>query len=178
MVSYHGYWEYNDLVQTYDLTDKKRFPPKEQPYNKNTIMGFLSNNKDYSIMEYIVKTSKTDRKMDDSQFNSTVFVCSDLNFRKMYNDNFAMKLDRNSSTSIINYSTIIRFLGLDSLKTRAACKIDTKDRSNNINIIHKNISGEIFANGYKILGEQKCSNGNIIFIEGLLLPPTFVNNCC
>lgn len=180
MVSYHGYWQYEDLLQTYELTDKRRFPPSEQPYNKDSIMGFLSNNPDYSIMAYIVKTAKSDRKMDDGQFNSTLFVCSDSDFHKMYSDDFAMQLDKNSATSIVNYNIIIRYLGINSLKTRAACKIDTKDRSNNINILHT-IQGKtstIFANGYKITGEQKCSNGNIIFVEGLLLPPTFTNNCC
>jgi capsule polysaccharide export protein KpsE/RkpR len=171
MVSYHGAWQLPLLYQSFELTDKKSYPPSKASYNKESVMGFLQSTPGYSIMTYILQLASVDKKVDNSLFNSTLLVVSDENYYKDFKDDFVMSLDRSAATGIVDYSTVIRILNIASLKTRMASKIDTKDRRNGIYVVNR--GDTMFLNDHiRVLGERRCSNGNIIFVDGLLQPPT------
>lgn len=174
MVSYHGYWQYQDLVQSYNLTDYRSYPPKQSLYNPNSISGFLNNNKDYSIFAYLFKVVKIDQIADESQFKSTVFVCNDELLRKNLGEEFFMNLDKNSATTLINTHILPRVVNEQTLLGRRVALLDTKNPKSQINMV--NNKGQICLNNqaYIISKQINCSNGIIYLIDNLLLPENFL----
>jgi hypothetical protein len=172
MVSYQGYWQYRDLLQTYDLPDKQKTLLSEPCYPKDTVMGFLTQ-PDYTIFKYIAQVAQLDVRMAQELFTSTLFVCDDKTLLDQYGESFFMNLDRNSCLAILNYSIIPRILTMKTLKSLVMAKLDTKNAKSEINFY--NNKGTMTLNGYiNMLGEVGCSNGVVQKINGLLIPSNFV----
>jgi uncharacterized surface protein with fasciclin (FAS1) repeats len=177
MTSSHGYWTYQDLIQTYDLSDIRRVPPKNPTYSSDTIMGYV-NHDEFKIFKFLVKTAQMDEKMDQYSFNSTLFICKDEDLLKNYPEEFFMKLDRNSARTLLNYHILVRQIDLKSLLGSRASKIDTKNPRSEIEVSCKN--GTVLLNNQAyVIKEVSRSNGIIFIIDNLLIPPEgFDQNCC
>ena len=171
MTSCYPTWTYLDLIQTYDLPDKRRILAKKPVYSPNTIMNFLDS-EEYSIFRFIATTAQMTEKMDQELFNSTLFVCSDENLKKNYTEDFFMNLDRNTARTLLNYHTLTRQINLKSLLTRRACKIDTKNPKSQLNIACQNGTILINSQAY-VLQDIARSNGNILIVDNLLAPENF-----
>lgn len=171
MVSYSGYWTYKDLIQTYELPDKKPTLLNEPSYPEDSVMGFLSQ-PEYSIFKYLTQVAQMDIRMSQSLFTSTVFVCDDENLKEQYGEDFFMKLDRNAALSIINYSIIPRIMTLKTLESVRMAKLDTRNPKNQINFLNKD--GTLVLDGHIVmLGQVGRSNGIIQKVSGLLIPVDF-----
>jgi uncharacterized surface protein with fasciclin (FAS1) repeats len=176
MVSYYGNWTYNDLIQTYDLPEKRSILNKSPKYQSDSIMGFLTKDSRYSIFVYMIKLAQLDLRMDQEQFKSTLFVCDDYTLLQTYPEEFFMNLDRNTALTIINFNIIPRLVTHNSLNSITLAKLDTKNPRSEIILFKKN--GQIILNGQaKLIEEYQQSNGVIQVIDGLLLPENFVNLC-
>lgn len=172
MTASHGVWQYEDLIQTYNLNDLNVYPQKEFIPPSNTIMDFLMN-PNFSFFRHLVITSKMDIQMSQEQFSSTVFVCDDNTLRKRYGEDFFMNLDRNNALNILNFHILPRVIGYKSLLQNKISKLDTKNPRSEIVFINKN--GTIKLNGNVLLLEEiKKTNGIVYIIDDLLLPENFV----
>lgn len=171
MTYYNGAWTYADLIQAWDAPPDWHKPAPFVP-SPNSIMGKLSSNPEFTIFTYLIGcVPGMDRKLGDPQFQSTLFVCSDTDLRKKFTDDFFMRFDINAARRILNYSTLTRRVDMNSLLSRTASKIDTKDRSNQINLF--NLNGVLYADSHKILSDEPLENGNLVHVAGLLMPFDF-----
>ena len=118
MTAAHGYHTYYDIIQAYDLTDKRRVPPKEPTYKPNSVMGFLSAHDDFKLFTFLLKTARVDMIADQDQFFSTLFVCNDETMKKQLGEEFFMKLDRNTATKLVNVPPALRATTLRSTSQR------------------------------------------------------------
>jgi uncharacterized surface protein with fasciclin (FAS1) repeats len=172
MTASYGSWQYQDLIQTYSLTDNRQYPCKKLKPDMSTVMGFLEN-PEFSIFKYIVETSQMNVKMSQDQFNSTVFVCDDSVLRKKYGESFFMNLDRNTALTILNFHIIPRSISYKTLLQNKVAKLDTKNPRSEI--IFFNDSGTIILNNQAtVLKETQLNNGIIYTIDGLLIPENFM----
>ena len=55
MTSCQGTNTYKDLIQAYDLSDLKRYPPKTPSYDKDSVMGLLHSNDNFKIFSYLFR---------------------------------------------------------------------------------------------------------------------------
>ncbi len=175
MVSYHGYWNYQDLIQSYDIKDSRRFPEKEQ-YNKESVYGYLRTNPDFTIFTHILKTANLDKVCDNLPFDSTLFICDDESLRKTFNDDdsFFMNLDRNSALTLINFHILNRRIGKRTLLSKRGCLIQTKNNNSQISIdIKDNKDIHVNQQAFIVSDEIPRSNGLIYILDNLLIPDNF-----
>jgi len=174
MVSYHGYLNYQDLIQSYDLEDKRRFPPREK-YDKNSVYGYIHDSPQFSVFKHLLKTSNLAKNTDHPQFNCTVFICDDKTLLNLYGESFFMNMDRNTALSLVNFHMINRSIGKKTLLSKKGCLIQTKKEESNISIdIKTDEKGEqkihLNQQAFVVSDEIKVSNGMIYIIDNLLIP--------
>jgi len=174
MVSYYGTFEFKDLVQAYDLYDIRRFPAKEKPYNKNSIMGYIENRPDFSLFSYLFKTAELDRRADEELFQSTLFLCPDSYLKQKYGEPFFMDLDRNTALSLLNHHILKRPIHQSTLLGRRVAILDTRNPRSTISLVNNN--GKMVLNGDTniISNEINVSNGIIYIVDSLMLPEQFM----
>jgi len=170
MVSYFGTFEFKDLVQTYDLYDKRRFPPKEKPYDKNSIMGFMTSNPDFTLFSYIFKTAELDRRADEQLFQSTLFLCPDSILKQKYKEEFFMNLDRNTALSLLNNHILPKPINERTLLGRRVAILDTRNKESTISLTN-NKGKMVLNNEAAIISHEIQTNNGIIYIVDSLLPP-------
>jgi uncharacterized surface protein with fasciclin (FAS1) repeats len=172
MVSYHGYWNYQDLVQSYDLNDTRRFPEKEK-YDKNSVYGIIRDQPNYKIFTHLLRVSTLDKKADNPQFDATIFICNDDLLTKYYGDEFFMNMDRNKALNLLNFHTLNRKIGKKTLLNQNGSSLQTKREESQImiDVLDKQL---IINRQAKVVGdEMKATNGLIYIIDNLLIPENF-----
>jgi len=176
MVSYHGYWNYQDLLQSYDLEDKRRYPPVEK-YNKNSVYGHLCSDPTFKIMVHLVKTANLDKVMDNPQFNMTLFACKDQDLLEKYGEKFFMSLDRSSALSIVNYNMMNRMIKKSTLLECDGCLVQTRKEESQVGINVFLIGGDknVIINGNTMILSPEIvkSNGLLYLTDNLLIPSEF-----
>jgi hypothetical protein len=176
MVSYHGYWNYQDLIQTYDLEDKRRFPAKET-YDKNSVYGYLCENPDFTIFKHLLITANLEKKADHPQFNCTLFICDDKTLLSKYGEKFFMNMDRNTALTLVQFHMFNRSIGMKTLLSKKGCIIQTKriESQMSVDILDEKGKQKIHLNqqAYIISDEIKRNNGMIYIIDNLLFPENF-----
>lgn len=176
MTASHGYSTYKDLIQSYDLSDLRRIENKEPTYRKNSVMGFLSNHKDFKMFSYLLKIANANITADQVQFNSTVFICNDETLKQKYGEEFFMNLDRNSALKILNSNILPRIVGKKTLLARRVAILDTKDGRTQLTLLNNNGNLSISTrctNLNFISDEIILDNGNIYVLDGLFIPENF-----
>ncbi len=172
MVSYHGYWTYQDLVQSYDLKDTRRFPPKET-YDKNSVYGYLRDQQDYKIFTHLLRVSNMDKKADHPQFDSTIFICKDEILVKYYGEDFFMNMDRNKALTLITFHMLNRKIGKKTLMGRNGCSLQTKREESQVMIDVLDNQLIINRQAKVVSDELKVGNGYLYEIDNLLIPENF-----
>ena len=156
-----------DNTHMFNMTDNKGCLPIVK-YNDNSIMGILERNPDFSKFRYLVKLSKLQAQYNDPQANFTVFVPSDKTIAPLQ-DNWIVNTDLGYAVNIVRTSTVDRIISEDILQQSPAFYLLTKNMPNRLFIT--NISGKTKINDACVLGYIGCSNGLIVVVDKLVLPP-------
>ena len=106
MTAIGPYTQAYDMKQMYDFSDLRG--KKEYKVNKNSLLGIINNNPDFTIFAEIVKKSRYTGKLDDQQADFTIFVPSDNALKQKYSKKFLDSIDDGTSTQIITYSMMNR----------------------------------------------------------------------
>ena len=176
MTAAHGYHTYYDIIQSYELTDKRFIPNKEPTYHPNTIMGFLSTHPDFKLFSFLLKTARVDMIADQDQFYSTLFICNDQTMKKQLGENFFMKLDRNTATKLVNVHSLPISVNKKTLLGRRVAVLDTKDDKSQITLLNNRgiLSLTTCSQKYNIISEEiQRSNGIIYVLDGFFVPENF-----
>jgi uncharacterized surface protein with fasciclin (FAS1) repeats len=177
MTSSHGYYAYQDLVQTYSPNDLRYLPKEPTLYDKNSVFGFLLEN-NFTFFSYLFRTSKMDVRASQPQYNSTLFVCSDHILSQQLGEEFFMNLDRSDMLKIINLHTLTAPINEESLRSRRLSILQTRDPTSTITIINNGnelpLEVSVANRGGRVMSRQiNCNNGIIYLLDRLLLPENF-----
>lgn len=184
MTSASGYYPYLDLVQTYSVDDLRYIPSPHHTYQPNTISGFLQQSNDFRIFFYLLKIAKLDGIANQSQFNSTLFVCPDKILKQQFGgDDFFMNLDRDSALKLITFHILPYKVNAETLRKQTLSILKTKNQSSLLTLINNGNHFPICINGpshptspnkaHIISDEIMLGNGMIYVIDSCLLPESF-----
>lgn len=167
---------YKDLIQAYDLSDLKRYPPKQQTYDENSVMGFLHSNGNFKIFSYLLKIANTDIIANQKEFMSTLFVADDETLTRQLGEKFFENLDRNSALRLVNLHILPRVVGKSTLLGRRVALLDTKTSSSQISMMNNrgNISLITHNKKFNIISDEiRRNNGIVYVIDGFFIPENF-----
>jgi hypothetical protein len=176
MTSCQGTYTYKDLIQTYELTDLKRYPPKSTSYDKDSVMGFLQSNDNFKIFSYLLKIANTDIIANQLEFMSTLFVADDETLQRQLGESFFMNLDRNSALKIVNLHILPRIVNKNTMLGRRVAVLDTKNPQSQISMMNNqgNISLISLNKKFNIISDEIRRNNGIVYVlDGLFIPDNF-----
>jgi uncharacterized surface protein with fasciclin (FAS1) repeats len=152
----------------FNMTDNRGSLPKTVPC-KNSLLGIIESNPDFSIFLYIVKLANQTEFLNNLQANFTLFIPSD-NELKYINQNVFINMDPNTAWHIVKSSTLKDRITSEVLEDSPAAFYYTADEANRLYIT--NISGNTYINGnIKIIKKDVLANNGIIqVIDGLIVP--------
>lgn len=176
MTSCQGTFTYKDLIQAYDLTDLKRYPPKNSSYDPNSVMGFLHSNGNFKIFSYLLKVANADIITSQREFMSTLFVADDETLTRQLGENFFMNLDRNSALKLINLHILPRVVTKNTMIGRRVAVLDTKNPQSQISMMNNrgNISLISLNKKFDIISDEIRTNNGIVYVlNGMFIPENF-----
>lgn len=165
MVSMHGYFQYQHIIQADPIPKKEKCIIKD-----NTIAGFIHKN-NYKLFGWMIKLAEMELKMGNEQFDSTLFLVSDEDLRKQFgqDDKFFIQMDKNKAIKILNAHLLVRKIHPNTLMSQRLTKLFTKNESTQIMCLH-NKGSLTFNNMANLLSSVEVENGVIHIIDRLLLP--------
>jgi uncharacterized surface protein with fasciclin (FAS1) repeats len=166
MVSYSGYWTYQNIIQAEPVPNKEVCQIKS-----NTISGYLKQHPDYQLFSWMIKKADMDLKMGNEQFDATLFVVNDDNLRQQFgSDDFFLRMDKNKAYNILYAHLLNRKISKHTLMSQRLTKIYTKNEKTEIMFL--NNYGDVTLNNMSRLVKEniKLQNGIIHEIDRLLLP--------
>ena len=103
MVSYSGYWQYQNLIQADPI------PKKEKCYiPQNSISGYLQNHPEFKLFQWMIKLAEMELKMGNKQFDSTLFVVPDSYLiRQFGSEQYFINMDKHRAIHILNAHLLI-----------------------------------------------------------------------
>jgi len=165
MVSMHGYFQYQHIIQADPI-------PQEEKciIHENSITGFIHKN-NYKLFGWMIKLAEMELKMGNEQFDSTLFLVNDENLRKQFgqDDQFFLSMDKHKAVHIINAHLLNRKIYPKTLMSQRLTKLFTKNESTQIMCLH-NKGSLTFNNMANLLSSVEVGNGVIHLIDRLLLP--------
>lgn len=176
MTSCFGTNTYKDIIQSYDIADLRRYPPKESTYDPKSVMGFLKSNGNFNIFCYLLKISNTDILASQKEFMSTLFVVDDETLKLQLGEEFFMKLDRNTAIKLVNLHILPRVVGKQTLLGRRVAVLDTKSSSSQISMMNNRGQISLISLNRKvnlISEEIRLNNGIVYVIDGFFIPENF-----
>ncbi len=168
MQSTNTYTDYNFM---YDVPDLKANQTLFQ-FDINTISGFIQNNPEFTIFNYLLDKSQQNVKYGQMNANFTFFIARDEDILKYYNMNDFLNMDLYTARQIVLYSTMPKIINIDSL-IRLNDMIQVNSRIDDSFLTIENLNGPIHINGSRINEYKKVQNGIIYVIDKLLVPPSF-----
>jgi len=164
MVSYSGYWQYQDIIQA------ERPAKKVCIYNQNTIMGYISSNPDYTLFTWMIKKAEMDLKMYHELFDSTLFIVNDANLRKQVGEDAFVTMDKNTAINLLNAHLLDKKIHKKTLMSQRLTRIFTKNQKTEIMFLNNN--GNVTLNNMSKLIKEDIivSNGVMHEVEYLILP--------
>lgn len=169
MVSIGPYQSY-----MYNVADFRKKNQKNISYlpanTKNTLMGVIENTPDFSIFASIVKKSRFAGKLSDKQSDYTIFVPSDEELKKKYNENVLNNIDDGLAKQIISFSMMNRKIDKQLLQSSQIAIFPTIDRTNSMHLHTINEITYLPNNTTIIHFNQPADNGIIHVIDNILIP--------
>lgn len=177
MVSLQGTTEVYDYQYTYlipDLRSVRNVPIVEN--NSQTVLGFLQNNKEFSIFYNLVVRAKLEGKLSDTNYNSTLLVAPDKSLADI-DPNVFKNIDYYTARELILYNTLDKKVTESMLKSTRAQYLKTRiDKSVNSQILAEVCEDDSILLNEKVKITQpdlQRSNGLIHVTDGILVAYPF-----
>lgn len=163
MVSYHGYFQYQNIIQAEPIQPKQVIR-----VDQDTIAGFLSTHKDYQLFFWMVKKAGMELRMGSEQFDCTLLAVNDENLRRQFGgDDVFINMDKHTAINILNAHLIKRKIYKKTLLNQRLTKIYTKNEKVELMLLNNN--GTITINNMSTMSsEVVLKNGVIHLIDKLV----------
>jgi uncharacterized surface protein with fasciclin (FAS1) repeats len=166
MVSYSGYWQYQNIIQAEPIQKKEKCYVPD-----NSITGYLHGHPDFRIFSWMIKLADMELKMGNEQFDSTLFAVRDADLLRQFGgEGFFTGMDKQKAIHILNAHLLNRKIHKKTLESQRLTKIFTKNQSTELYFL--NNYGEITINNMaKMIQEDiKVGNGVIHIIDKIISP--------
>ena len=164
MTSVRGIDPFVSIVQSYPIKFYKSNNIVSD--NNNTIYQFIKNNKNYSIMYYLLNLANLNKIFDNIQFNSTFFLICDQDILKNYNKDYFINIKSAEAHIIINHLLLDTYIDLRTLSTLTDGMLNTYDKTFKLHV--RNYNNTILINGNaQVIEEKQLDNGKIIFLNAI-----------
>ena len=182
MVSCYG----SDLTP-YDWTIELAHsqPVTHFDYEQGTLMKYIANNSDYSYFFYLIKKGSVASLLNSLSVNYTLFIPDNNAIKNtfgLYTENIIKNIDKYTAKEIVLYHILPMFAPLNVLQSSKLMYLETK--------INKSIYAKILcqtnsldfgkvtilnnrAKVIKQVGDTPFTNGLLLEIDNLLIPPAF-----
>jgi len=170
MVSIGPYTQAYDMKHMYNFVDLRKKKTDRCVQDKNTLMGIITGNPDFTIFAKIVDKAKYGGKLSQPQANYTVFVPSDAELKQKYSKQFIDNMDDGMAKQIMAFSIMNRKIDQYLLQSSPVSIFPTIDRSNSMYINTVNNITHLSNNTKVIHWNQPADNGIIHVIDNLLIP--------
>ena len=170
MVSMNPGVQAYDFRHMYNFIDLQKKKKETCPFEENTLMGIIGNNSDFTIFTNIVKKARYQGKLSEKQADYTIFVPSDTELRKKYDQKFLDNIDDGLARQILAFSMMNRKIDQRLLQSSPVSIFPTIDRSNSMHI--STVSGiTLLPNYTKVIHfNHPANNGIVHVIDNLLIP--------
>lgn len=158
-----------DMRQMYDFTDLRAKKPKTCPYDKNTLMGVIGNNPDFTIFTKIIDQAHYTGRLAEKQADFTIFVPSDYELRKRYSDEVLKNIDRGLARQILQFSMMERQIDKDLIQSSPVSLFPTVKR-NNMQIMTVSGTTHMPNNTTVIHWNHPANNGIMHVTDNFLFP--------
>lgn len=178
MTSASGYYPFRDLVQAYSVADLRYVPTRMPKYNHDSIMGFLQDSGNFTILTYLFRIAQMDMLADQRQFHSTLFACPDEILRQQFGgEEYFMNLDRGEIRKLINFHILPLPVYEETLRDQTLSILNTRHDILKLTLINEGKDKPLRINGNQNRGECTIispnivrNNGVVYVIDRLLLP--------
>jgi uncharacterized surface protein with fasciclin (FAS1) repeats len=170
MVSIGPYTESYDMKHMYDFVDLRQTKPVSCSFNKNTLMGIIRSNPDFTIFSKIVQKAQFGAKLSQKQVDYTLFVPSDVELQKKYSKEFLDNIDICTAMQILSFSTMNRKIDQYLLQSSPVSIFPTLDRSNSLNVSTVSSVTKLPNCTTVIHWNHPADNGIIHVVDNLLIP--------
>lgn len=165
MVSYHGYWQFQNIIQADPIPRKEKCT-----IDINTISGYISSEPNYKCFKWMISLADMELKMGNEQFNSTLFLVNDENLLKQLGEEFFTNMNKHQAIHILEAHLLNRRIHKKTLESQRLSKIYTKNSQTELMFL--NNFGKITINNLATLVKEDIDlkNGVIHIIDKLLVP--------
>lgn len=173
MTTLQGYNQVTDYTFMFDLPDLRsnKVLPK---YDKDSITGFIFNDKNFTIFKYLLETSQNEARYNDIQAYFTLFVTPDDRILRDFEMAEFTNMDLYTARQFILYNTIPKVIKPDILlNLKDITNVSTRINSQYVQL--QNFNGTLHVNDSKILYVKECKNGIIYVIDKVLFPDPVYN---
>ena len=152
-----------------DLNYSGKGPKPQFCLEKNSVFGYIYNNRNFSRFRGIVEKAGLLAQLSELQADCTLFVPEDRNLQGIP-DKFFIDLDDGLARQIVNASILNRRIGSELIKSSPCAYYYT--RNPDMKMYVTNIGGKTTINeDLRITEFDRCfSNGVIHIIDGLIIP--------
>ena len=159
-----------DMKHMYDFVDLKSNKPTTCSFGKNTLMGIITTNPDFTIFSKIVQKAQYSSKLSQEQADFTLFIPSDAELKKKYSKAFIDNIDDGTARQILSFSMMNRKIDQYLLQSSPVSIFPTIDRSNSMNI--NTVSGITkLPNCTTVIHwNHPADNGIIHVVDNILIP--------
>ena len=170
MTSAGPYTQAYDMKHMYDFVNLRTKKEKKPHFNKNTLMGIINNNPDFTIFSKIVEKARYTVQLSQPQADYTIFIPSDAELIKKYNKEYLDNIDDGVSRQILSYSMMNRKIDQYLFQSSPVSIFPTIDRSNSMHV--NTVSGvtQIGKCATVIHWNHPADNGIIHVIDDFLIP--------
>ncbi len=172
MVSIRPYSQSYNMMHMYSIPDYQVTRKLSAP--KDSIMGLLLQNNDFSRFRHIVRLANMEGILSDSQANFTLFIPSDTYLKQsaqlQITDAEIFNMDQGTARDIIRYSTLNRKINKQLLQASPARYLYTRNQVSKLYVT--NVSGITRLNNcVKVIHfDIPRSNGLIHVTNGFVVP--------
>lgn len=159
-----------DMKQMYDFPDLRKRTKDDCIFKKNTLMGIIGNNQDFTIFSKLVEKARYVGKLSQPEADYTIFVPSDHALKQKYSQDFLDNIDDGMARQILYFSMMNRKIDQNLLQSSPISIFPTIDRSNSMTI--HTVSGVTkLPNCTTVIHwNHPADNGIIHVIDNLLIP--------
>jgi uncharacterized surface protein with fasciclin (FAS1) repeats len=161
MVSIGPYTESLNYTHKFNLCSAKA----EKPNCRNTLMGMLEKNSDFSTMKNLVKKAKLEGIYDSLQSDLTLFIPSDKSLNLP--PNYIKNMDLLTARKLVKFLTLNRKIYLSIIQAQPVISLVTKLPSSMMYITNLDCRTIIHECTLLLYGDIEVDNGLIHVIDNL-----------
>jgi len=172
MSGIYGFHQLTDYSYNYAYNKVKPLQtqnPKNLLAAENTVYGVLQRSKHSKIFSFLLRNSGMDKYLSACPGKYTIFIVPDDKLREQYGEECFLRMDRLDSLKMVRNHIIENIITLNDIRTEEVSLLTNINNNHSLFVQQFPKNNIMTVNDAVIINEIPCVNGNIIFIDSMLL---------